>query len=54
MDRCIDSHFLNASAAWNAVRNVYLTAGLQRFAGSRRSEFGRLANIAYLQGQFFF
>lgn len=49
-----DSHFLNASLAWNAVADLYLTAGLERFAGSRRSEFGRSANLLYLQGQWFF
>ncbi|MBI4346255.1 MAG: hypothetical protein HY553_05340 [Elusimicrobia bacterium] len=49
-----DSHFLNASVAWNAVKNVYLTAGLQRFAGSRRSELGRAANRVYAQAQYFF
>lgn len=49
-----DSHFLNASGAWNAVKDLTLTAGLERFAGSRRSEFGRTANILYLQAQFWF
>lgn len=49
-----DSHFLNASAAWNAVKNLYLTAGLERFAGSRRSEFGRAANLLYLQAQYWY
>ena len=49
-----DSHFLNAALAWNAVKNLYLTAGIERFAGSKRSEFGRAANLLYLQGQYFF
>jgi len=49
-----DSHFLNALLNWNAVKNVYLAVGIERFAGSQRSEFGRAPNLLYLQGQYFF
>ena len=49
-----DSHFLNALLSWNALKNLYLTAGIERFAGSHRSEFGRAPNLFYLQGQYFF
>ena len=48
------SHFLNPSITWNAVRSLYLTAGIQRFGGSIASEYGRLPNIAYAQAQYFF
>lgn len=48
------SHFLGPSLQWNAVNNLFLTAGWQRFGGTRLSEYGRLPNIAYLQGQYFF
>ncbi|MBI3550377.1 MAG: hypothetical protein HY078_15155 [Elusimicrobia bacterium] len=48
------SHFFSPSLSWNAVKNLYLSAGLQRFGGSIVSEYGRLPNIAWAQGQFYF
>ena len=49
-----DSHFLNALLNWNAAKNLYLAAGIERFGGSHSSEFGRAPNRLYLQGQYFF
>ena len=48
------SFFINPLLTWNALKDLYLSAGLQRFGGSRMTEYGRLANVFYLQGQYFF
>lgn len=48
------STFANPSLTWNALEDLYLSAGLQRFGGPRRTEFGRLANIVHVVGQYFF
>lgn len=48
------SQFFSPDAQWNALPNFYLTAGLQRFGGPRRTEFGRPANLAFLQTQYYF
>ncbi|MFH1726372.1 MAG: hypothetical protein ABII00_17310 [Elusimicrobiota bacterium] len=49
-----ESHFISPSISWNAVGNLHLLAGWQRFGGSPASEYGRRANIAYAQAQYFF
>ena len=48
------SQFFNPSLQWNALENLYLTAGLQRFGGPRRTEYGRVPNIVHAQAQFYF
>ncbi|MBI5631341.1 MAG: hypothetical protein HY921_10720 [Elusimicrobia bacterium] len=48
------SRFLGPSLQWNALENLYLTGGFQRFGGRRSTEFGRPANITFLQGQYYF
>lgn len=49
-----ESTFFGPSLQWNALADLYLTAGFQRFGGGRASEFGRAPNLGYLQGQFYF
>jgi hypothetical protein len=48
------SHFVGPSLDWNAMESLHLAAGLQRFGGGPPTEFGRLANILYLQAQYYF
>ena len=48
------SHFFGPSLQWNALDDLYLTVGFQRFGGSRSTEYGRQPNLTYLQGQYFF
>jgi len=48
------SQFFSPDLQWNALANLYLTAGLQRFGGPKRSELGRPANLAFLQTQYYF
>lgn len=48
------STFAGPSLTWNALDNLYLTAALQRFGGPKRTEFGRPANLSYLQAQYYF
>lgn len=42
------------SLTWNALDDLHLTAGFQRFGGPKRAEFGRAANLTYLQAQYYF
>lgn len=42
------------SLQWNPLNDLYLTAGLQRFGGPTRTEFGRPANLTWLQAQYYF
>jgi hypothetical protein len=48
------SHFFSPALQWNALRDLYLTAGLQRFGGRKSSEFGRAPNIAFLEAHLYF
>lgn len=48
------SRFFSPSLQWNALNDLYLTAGLQRFGGGKTSELGRAPNISFLQAQFYF
>ncbi|MBI5623963.1 MAG: hypothetical protein HY924_09305 [Elusimicrobia bacterium] len=48
------SVFTGPSLTWDVGRNLFLTAGFQRFSGSRLTEFGRPADLGFLQVQFFF
>lgn len=48
------SVFFNPTIQYNAIENLYLLAGLQRFGGPRRTEFGRIPNILHAQAQYFF
>lgn len=48
------SYFFNPSATWNAAQGLHLTAGLQGYGGKPGTEFGPLANLVYLQGQYYF
>lgn len=47
------SHFFSPSLQWNALDDLYLTGGWQRFSGGRLSEYGRQPNIAFLQAQYY-
>lgn len=47
-------HFLAPSLQWNALPDLYLSTALQRFAGGRRSEYGRAPNLFFLTAQYFF
>lgn len=47
------STFLSPSLQWNALNDLYLSAGWQRFGGERRTEFGRAPNIIFGQAQFY-
>ncbi len=48
------SHFLAPSLQWNALKDLYLSAGMHRTGGSRLTEFGRSPNTAFLQAQWYF
>jgi hypothetical protein len=48
------SQFAGPTLQWNARKDLYVTAGLQRFGGPKRTEYGRAANLSFLQGQYFF
>ena len=48
------SQFFTPSAQWNALPDLYLTAGFQRFSGAKRTELGRAANLVFLQSQYYF
>lgn len=48
------SQFLAPSATWNALPNLYLSAGWQRYGGGLATEYGALPNLVYLQAQYFF
>lgn len=48
------STFFAPAFTWNALENLYLTAGLQRFGGERRTEYGRNPNQSFLSGQYYF
>ena len=39
---------------WSARSDLDLVAGIQRFAGGRRSEFGRLSNLVHGEARWFF
>ena len=48
------SQFFNPSLQYNALENLYVLVGLQRFGGPRRTEFGRVPNILHAQAQYYF
>lgn len=48
------SHFFGPSLQFNALPNLYLSAGWQRFGGGTATEFGRAPNVSYLQAQYYF
>lgn len=48
------SNFFSPSLQWNALDNLYLTLGLQRFGGPKRTEFGRPANLLFAMAQYYF
>jgi hypothetical protein len=48
------SSYAAPSLTWDAGRNLFLTAGIQRLSGARRTEFGRRANLGFLQTQWYF
>jgi hypothetical protein len=48
------SRGLDSRLAWAWLPNVELSAGLQRFGGAPRSEYGRLQDAAFVQWQWFF
>lgn len=48
------SKFFMPSVDWNALNDLHLSAGWQRFGGNARSEYGRQPNSFYVQGQYFF
>lgn len=48
------SFFIAPSLDWNALPDLHLAAGWQRFGGRPGSEYGRLPNVLFLQGQYFF
>ncbi|HVE13029.1 MAG TPA: hypothetical protein VNI01_06515, partial [Elusimicrobiota bacterium] len=48
------SAFFAPALDWNALANLHLSGGWQRFSGGRGTEYGRLANLAFLQAQYFF
>lgn len=48
------SQLLAPSATWNALQDLHLTLGWQRFGGGKRSELGRLPNVLYAQAQLYF
>ncbi len=48
------SSFTAPALVWNALKDLHLTAGFQRFSGARRTEFGRVPNLGFLQAQYFF
>jgi hypothetical protein len=48
------SGFYCPSLQYNALDNLYLSGGFQRFGGGKGTEFGRVPNLGYLQAQYFF
>ncbi len=48
------SSFAAPSIQWNALPDLYLSAGFHRNSGARITEFGRLPNLGFLQVQYFF
>ncbi|HAH06465.1 MAG TPA: hypothetical protein DCM05_08055 [Elusimicrobia bacterium] len=48
------SKFLMPSLDWNALSDLHLSAGWQRFGGGPASEYGRQPNTGYFQAQLFF
>ncbi|HAM36300.1 MAG TPA: hypothetical protein DEB40_05710 [Elusimicrobia bacterium] len=48
------SHFLAPSLQYNALPDLYLCAGWQRFGAGRDTEYGRQPNLVFLQAQYFF
>ncbi|MDD5629312.1 MAG: hypothetical protein PHU21_09620 [Elusimicrobia bacterium] len=48
------SQLFSPTLQYNPLSNLYLTAGWQRFGSARDTEFGLLANLSYLQLQYFF
>ena len=43
------SSFAAPSIQWNALPDLYLSAGFHRNSGARITEFGRLPNLGFLQ-----
>lgn len=52
----VDDHSrgIDSRLVWSWRPSVELTVGLQRFAGTARSEYGRVPNALLAQGQWFF
>ncbi|MFA6030549.1 MAG: hypothetical protein WC969_11900 [Elusimicrobiota bacterium] len=48
------STFLMPSLDWNALKDLHLLAGFQRFGGTRVSEYGRQPDGFFAQAQYFF
>ncbi len=48
------STFFFPSLTFNALNNLYLTAAMQRFGGTRRTEYGRNPNQTVLTVQYYF
>ena len=48
------STFFAPALTWNALNDLYLSAGLQRFGGERRTEYGRQPNQTVLTAQYYF
>ena len=48
------STYFSPSLTWNALNNAYLTAMLQRFGGTRQTEYGRMPNQSVLMVQYYF
>ncbi|MFI5351198.1 MAG: hypothetical protein ACHQ2Z_16760 [Elusimicrobiota bacterium] len=48
------STFFFPALTWNALNNLYLTAAMQRFGGTRVTEYGRNPNQTVLTVQYYF
>lgn len=48
------SHFFGPVLQFNALPNLYLSGGWQRFGGGKITEYGRAPNLGYLQAQYYF
>jgi hypothetical protein len=48
------STFFFPSLTWNALNDLYLTAAMQRFGGTRSTEYGRHPNQTVLTAQYYF
>jgi hypothetical protein len=48
------STFFSPTLTWSALENLSLSAGLQRFGGERRTEYGREPNQTVLTAQYYF
>jgi hypothetical protein len=48
------STFFAPALTYNALENLYLSAAVQRFGGTRRTEYGRLPNQLILSAQYYF